>query len=192
MGKTSLRQTLLTRRKRLAAETCQDMSRRIQQNLLAAACFQQARTLALYSPINNEVQTGDLLLAALHDGKQVYYPRVEGARLQFCQVASAADLAPGAFGIAEPIPQQDEIAEHLDLIVVPGVAFDQAGHRLGYGKGFYDRELARVPATTCSVGLCFEFQLCPGLPHEAHDRPVSFVVTERQFIPCHENVAVQP
>jgi 5-formyltetrahydrofolate cyclo-ligase len=190
MAKNSLRQTLLARRKRLEVETCRALSRQLQQQLIATSCFQQASSLALYSPINNEVQTSDLLKAALQTGKRVYYPRVSGERLQFCRVNSAADLSPGAFGVAEPIAAPDTVVEQLDLIVVPGVAFDRSGYRLGYGKGFYDRELARVPAATLSVGLCFEFQLCPAVPHEAHDRPVRLVVTEHQIIPCHTNVAV--
>jgi len=190
MAKIRLRQAMLARRKQLDAGIYCNLSDRIQQKLIDESCFQQARSLALYSPINNEVQTEALLVTALRDGKQVYYPRVAGEQLQFCQVTSSADLAPGTFGVAEPVAQQDSIAEHLDLIIVPGVAFDRDGYRLGYGKGFYDRELARVPKVTRSVGLCFEFQLCPELPHEAHDRPVSLVVTEKRIIPCHENVTV--
>jgi len=190
MAKIRLRQAMLARRKQLDLEIYRNLSCRIQQTLIAANCFQQAPSLALYSPINNEVQTEALLSAALQGGKQVYYPRVADEQLEFCQVTSVADLVPGSFGVAEPAAAQDSVAEHLDLIIVPGVAFDRSGYRLGYGKGFYDRELARIPAATLSIGLCFDFQLFPVLPHEAHDRPVSLVITETKIIPCHKNVTV--
>jgi 5-formyltetrahydrofolate cyclo-ligase len=192
MAKNKLRQAMLARRKQLGSALCHTLSRQIQQTLIAANCFQQAKSLALYSQVNNEVETGELLEAALRAGKQVCFPRVNGAQLLFCRVLSAAELSPGTFGVAEPPAQQELRVADLDLIVVPGVAFDRAGYRLGYGRGFYDRELARASATTCSVGLCFEFQICPGLPHEAHDRPVNLVVTESQLITCHENLAVSP
>jgi len=185
MEKDRLRLAMLARRKQLDIGQWRSLSSSVQQNLVQVPCFQQAQSLALYSQINNEVQTADLLSAALQAGKQVYYPRVAGERLQFCRVLSAADLSPGAFGIAEPPFRADSLAGQLDLILVPGVAFDRAGYRLGYGKGFYDRELAQVSPATCRVGLCFEFQLCAELPYESHDQPVNLVVTEKQIITCH-------
>lgn len=192
MSKDRLRQAMLVRRGQLNADLYRSLSLRVQQNLIDMPCFQQAQTLALYSPVHNEVHTGRLLDKALEEGKQIFFPRVHGERLEFFRVSSATDLFPGAFGVKEPVGHEGVLKGHLDVIVVPGVVFDQAGYRLGYGKGFYDRELAQLSTLTCSVGLCFEFQLCNELPREAHDRAVGRVVTERQIITCHENVAVQP
>lgn len=189
MVKHTIRQQLLVQRKQLDEKNCQDLSLRIQQSLIDADCFSRAETLALYSPINNEVRTDHLLAVARQSGKQVCYPRVCGEALQFVQVVSVAELAPGAFGVAEPKSGGIVPVGEIDLVVVPGVAFDLNGYRLGYGKGFYDRELSRVTQKTASVGLCYEFQLCEELPVEEHDQQLDYIATEMQLIPCRKNAA---
>ncbi len=193
MEKHKTRLRLLQQRRELNEAACRQLSLQIQQRLINADCFRQARSLALYSSVNNEVGTEELFCAALKEGKQVCYPRVSGDnQLVFLQVRSLEDLRQGRFGVAEPHGGEQCGVDELDLVVVPGVAFDRQGGRLGYGKGFYDRELSRLTSVTGSVGLCYDFQLCASLPVEAHDRPVSFLVTESQFIPCHKVVAGSP
>jgi 5-formyltetrahydrofolate cyclo-ligase len=192
MEKHATRQQLLLSRKQLDEACCIDMSLRIQQRLLDFESFSCAETLALYSPVNNEVRTDRLLTVALSQGRQVCFPRVDGGTLQFVVVESSGDLLPGAFGVAEPTGEKILPAEKIDLIVVPGVAFDRSGFRLGYGKGFYDRELSRMTESTVSVGLCYDFQLCDALPIEDHDQRLDFVVTETQLIPCRKDVAGSP
>lgn len=184
MDKKAIRQRLLRQRKQLTALTCRTLSQKIQQNLVAADCFSCSRTLALYSPINNEVRTDLLFLTARNDGKRVCFPRVCGERLQFVLVDSAEDLSAGTFGVCEPVAGALVAAEEIDLLVVPGVAFDRSGHRLGYGKGFYDRELAACADSVSAVGLGYEFQLCQRLPAEEHDQPLDFIATETALIPC--------
>lgn len=189
MDKHQLRQQLLGRRKKLDPEACQALSLQIQKKLLAARCFRQAQTMALYSPVHNEVQTSLLLEAALDQGKQTFFPRVCGDRMRFLRVLSPTDLAPGHFGVAEPTTEESIGGDQLDLILVPGIAFDHSGHRLGYGKGFYDRELAQATGRSCRVGLCYQFQLCSWLPRETHDLPVHVLVTEEQIISCRADLA---
>lgn len=184
MSKVAKRQEFLARRKQLDASTFQRLSLLIQQRLVAAEVFREAETLALYSPINNEVKTDYLFSAALAEGKRVCYPRVCGGNLEFLAVNSVTDLVPGTFGVAEPVAGAEFSVSAIDLVVVPGVAFDSSGHRLGYGKGFYDRELAKASETTASVGLGYEFQLCGFLPKEVHDRSLDYLVTESRFISC--------
>ena len=192
MQKHLTRQQLLLRRKQLEETACLDLSLRIQQRLLAAECFSRAEILALYSPINNEVRTEQLLAVARSQGKQVCYPRVIGDSLQFVVIRSLTELQTGAFGVAEPTGDCLLESRQIDLLVVPGVAFDRDGFRLGYGKGFYDRELSRMTRSTVSVGLCYDFQLCDSLPVEEHDQQLDYVATETQLIPCHKDVAGSP
>jgi len=192
MPKHVIRQELLTRRKQLGFAEHQHWSLQAQQRLIDSDCFKAARTLALYSAINSEVQTALLFAAACTDGKRVCYPRIRSGALEFVAVAAEQNLQPGCFGVAEPQNGDPLPVAEIDLLVVPGVAFDRTGHRLGYGKGFYDRELGRVSASAVSVGLCFEFQLCDRLPHEPHDQPVHFLATEVEFIPCHPVGAGSP
>ncbi len=189
MEKQVTRQQLLSRRKQLTETTCLESSRQIQQRMIESDLFSSATTLALYSPVNNEVRTRLLHDCAVEQGKQVCYPRVVGESLQFVAIDSLELLQPGSFRVAEPVSGDALDVGMIDLLVVPGVAFDREGFRLGYGKGFYDRELSRVATATVSVGLCFDFQLCDRLPVEAHDQRLDYLVTETQFIPCGKDAA---
>jgi len=185
MEKQTVRKRLLIWRKQLDLLVCARLSQRAQQQLIASSPFARANSLALYSSIHNEVATEQIFAAARDSGKRVYYPRVAGDELEFIEVSKLNSLVSGAFGVAEPEPGEKTTVAELDLIVVPGVAFDLRGYRLGYGRGFYDRQLIRKPAVTIAVGLCFEMQLCDVLPTEAHDQMVDFIATETTFIPCH-------
>ncbi len=178
MPKKSIRDRMLAQRKHLAAETCFALSLHIQQNLLAAPEFEAARSVALYSPVYNEVFTEEVFRAARLAGKRVAYPRVQGASLEFVEVSDLGELEPGAFGVLEPAGGATVGVNELDLLVVPGVAFDADGFRLGYGKGFYDRVLHGCPERGILVGLCFQFQLTPSLPAESHDIGMDMLITE--------------
>jgi 5-formyltetrahydrofolate cyclo-ligase len=180
MPKRSIRDELLARRRHLAAETCLGRSLAAQQRLLLVPEFAAATVVALYSPVRNEVFTEEIFTAARHSGKTVTYPRVRGTLLEFVEVVDRQQLVPGAYGILEPAGSQVVPLAALDLIVVPGVAFDLTGHRLGYGKGYYDRILYERRGQL--VGLCFDFQLVERLPAEAHDVQMDLVVTEKRTL----------
>ena len=108
--------------------------------------------------------------------------------MQFVEVDDLAALSKGAFGLLEPKGGLTASVADLDLMVVPGVAFDRTGHRLGYGKGFYDRELHATGFSGVLIGFCFEFQLLDRLPAESHDVPVDYIVTEQGlFSPLHSS-----
>jgi len=120
-----------------------------------------------------------LIKQMLAMGKRVVVPKVARKRLVLSEVQDPGrDLAPGRFGVWEPIPQamRPVSVEELDLVLVPGIAFDRDGHRLGHGFGYFDRLLARVPDIP-TVGLCFDFQLVDRLPRHPHDRPVQTVLS---------------
>jgi len=184
MEKVIIRKQFLDCRKQLDALTYSRSSQQIQQQLIDSECFVRAKSLALYSPINNEVATEQLFAAARGLDKKIYYPRVVGDELDFFEVRASNELMRGAFGVAEPVSGEKISVADLDLIVVPGVAFDLRGYRLGYGRGFYDRQLVGKPTGTISVGLCFKIQLCDLLPTETHDQALDFIATETKFIPC--------
>ena len=185
MGKQNIRKQFLNCRKRLDLPTYSRLSQQAQRQLIGSEYFDQAKALALYSSIHNEVATAEIFAAARELDKQVFYPRVVGDELQFVEVCSVNDFRSGAFGVAEPLSGKKVPVSGLDLIVVPGVVFDLKGHRVGYGRGFYDRQLAGRPAGTIAVGLCFEMQLSDSLPTEDHDQALDFIATETRFIPCH-------
>lgn len=171
----------MARRKQIPAEICLRDSLLAQARLAATAEFTSAAVVGLYSPILNELFTEEIRRVALLQGKRVVYPRVTGQGLEFVEAKGHAALVPGAFGILEPAGCRVVPVATLDLIVVPGVAFDLQGGRLGYGKGFYDRALHRRGGGRL-VGLCFEFQLVDQLPTETHDILMDLVITERRIV----------
>lgn len=177
MPKVSARKHQLARRAALSPDECHRASLLIAQRLSQLPEYRAARTIALYSPIRNEVDVSGLLSDALMAGKRVVFPRVRDKEIDFLAVTSVAQLVPGAFGVAEPVDGEPVAVEDIDLFVIPGVAFDRSGHRLGYGKGYYDRVLARLKRQT-TVGVAYGLQVVDTLPTEGHDQRLSMLVTE--------------
>jgi 5-formyltetrahydrofolate cyclo-ligase len=184
MPKRSLRQQILARRRALSHDQWLESSRSAQQLLMSLEQFARAGCVALYAPTHNETDTAGILEAAFAAGKKVLYPAVCGDRIVFRQVEGLQSLAQGTFGILEPCPTGIDLhADEPDLIVVPGVAFDLSGHRIGYGKGYYDRFLQHPGRTAHLVGLCHDFQLIgEAIPAEVHDIRMEIVVSDRRIV----------
>lgn len=184
MPKRSLRSQLLAQRRALGHAEWLTSSQAAQRNLLALEEYQRAECIALYAPAHNETDTAELLKNAIEAGKRVLYPAVCGTGMVFRLVEGPHSLQRGAFGILEPRAiGNDHQADHADLIVVPGVAFDLSGHRIGYGKGFYDRFLQHPGCRAHLVGLCHDFQLLDNtIPGEQHDIPMEIIVTDKRIV----------
>lgn len=159
-------------------------SEAILHRLAALPEFAAAARIALYAATVDEVQTEALFARATGAGKAVYYPTVGSTAktLTFRQVDDLRNLRPGYGGVLEPRTGPERAAEEIDLVIVPGVAFDRDGHRVGRGGGFYDRWLPRVRG--CRIGLAFECQLVDRVAAEAHDQQVDMIVTEERIIRC--------
>lgn len=182
MPKRSIRSRFLAERRSRPVETCLIASMEIQKRFLHSGLFQRARCLALYSAIHNEVLTETVSIRAIESGKTLVYPRIENDDLVFIEVRSSDDLAPGTFGVLEPQGDSAIPAEDLDLVIVPGVAFDLVGHRLGYGRGFYDRTLAVCRADCVKLGFAYDSQLLAALPAAEHDQTLSVLMTESRTL----------
>jgi len=184
MPKRSLRQQILARRRALSHEQWLESSRMAQRQLVSLEQFARAVCIALYAPAHQETDTALVLEQAFMAGKRVLYPAVCGDRMMFRHVEGLHSLAEGSFGILEPCPTGiDYHADEPDLIVVPGVAFDLSGHRIGYGKGFYDRFLQHPGRKAHLIGLCHDFQLINGaIPAEEHDIRMEIIVTDRRIV----------
>ena len=186
MKKTALRTLVQEMRRSMAFEDVRAKSLEAQKRLAASRFFKDAKRLALYASFSNEVLTDELLSTALEHGKEVSYPMVvrdHPRRLKFFRVRSIDELSPGSYEIREPKARSGDEAEisGFELIVVPGVAFDCDGARLGYGKGYYD--MALKDAGCPVVALAYDFQvLKEKIPVETHDVPVGAVVTEKRLI----------
>ncbi len=139
------------------------------------------RRVALYAATRGEVGTDRIRGRCLAAGALLYYPRVmEDGELSFFRHREGDGWIPGPYGIREPlvVPGDDGVRGGFDLVVVPGLAFDASGRRLGRGYGYYDRFLAALGGTALTVGLAFTWQLVPEVPVDAWDVPVDAVVTE--------------
>ncbi len=183
-SKEALRGALIVARLRLSLDDRASMSHAVAVRVLALDAYRRARTLALYAPMGAEVDTAEIARAAAANGKRLTYPRlVEGGRaLAFCACAPEA-LAPGALRTREPPPGAPVVPpDELDLVLVPGVAFDAYGRRLGRGRGHYDATLAILPASAARVGLAFELQIVPAVPQESHDALLDAIVTESRVL----------
>jgi len=183
--KDKLRADLLERRRRMAFEEVYEASVRSQRALLGSAEYTGSRSISLYSSFRNEVLTDEVFHAAVSSGREVYYPRVvRGAtrHMEFFRVEHLGQLSPGSYEIDEPCGEEVKgDAGAIDLVVVPGVAFDARGGRLGYGKGYYDHALEGLSCKV--VALAYDFQVIDGeIPMEEHDVRVSAIVTESRII----------
>ena len=139
--------------------------------------LRHASTIVAYYSLDDEVNTHGLIDELLADGKTVYLPRVvNDEEMVLCRYTGADSLRKGAFGIMEPVGSSMSCHEKIDAVLVPGVAFDAQGHRLGRGRGYYDRFLSALPCPRPQlIGVCFDFQKVGFVPTEICDIPVDTV-----------------
>jgi 5-formyltetrahydrofolate cyclo-ligase len=185
--KRQLRRSILALRRGLPAAEGLTRSRLVWDRIARLACYQHAHMVLGYMAFDHEVLTDGLIRQAMASGKRIVLPVVQVDRQQLTLYAVEdldRDIAPGYRGILEPRPRRARVVapEALDLALVPGVAFDMAGGRLGFGVGFYDRLLVRLPGEVPKVGMAFDFQVIPRLPHQPHDVMLDAIVTDRRVI----------
>jgi 5-formyltetrahydrofolate cyclo-ligase len=185
--KQALRVATLSQRSSLSPLQSDSWSRSIQTRFLESAIYRLSKAVALYSSVENEVSTDEIRDDALRRGKKVFFPRLGPVRgLALVEIQSAAELTPGKMGILEPSGEKLlEDSGVIDvLIVVPGVAFDQNGNRLGRGQGWYDRVLRGLGPRATPVGLAYEFQIVHCVPVDHWDEKVRYIVTQERLIDC--------
>ncbi len=179
--KGTIRQQALAARDSLLPAARESKSREIEERLFTLPEFRKAGVVMFFASFRSEVRTGPMIERALAEGKRVVLPKVLGRELGLYEISDyQRDVAPGAWGIPEPTGGRSVQLADIDLIVVPGAAFDESGNRIGYGAGFYDKLLPAFPGTT--VALAFEVQIITDIPADRHDVPVKKIVTEKRAI----------
>jgi 5-formyltetrahydrofolate cyclo-ligase len=180
--KRRLRRILSARRRAVPPAEAASAAERIASQLLAEPAVRRARRIALYAALADEVPSRPLFDALAALGIPRLFPRVmEDHALAFAVVEDWSELLPGRYGVLEP-PAQAAVTrpEEGDLVLVPGVAFDRAGNRLGRGKGCYDRTFpASAPRPPLLIGVAYQLQVLDSVPHGEQDRRVDAVVTEQ-------------
>jgi 5-formyltetrahydrofolate cyclo-ligase len=183
--KAALRGSVLARLRQLPPADRVALSLRVAERVVALPEFARARTLALYAALPTEVEAAAIAAVAVARGKRLAYPLLAPAPERALRFAAAhpAALVPGPLRALEPPPGAAPVAPgELDLLLVPGVAFDAAGARLGRGRGHYDATLALLRPDALRVGLAFELQLVDAVPREPHDATVDAVATEARLL----------
>lgn len=188
-SKDAIRNDVLQRRRALDPEALQRESRAITQRVLDWVGFRNAKSILIYLSKKGEVETDALIQEALDRGKTVGVPVTDEKNNELAvSHLSGLDIEfdIGPFGIREPAqPFLIPLAlENLDLVIAPGLAFDRQGGRIGYGKGYFDRLLARMPLASLKAGLALEFQVYESLPQMATDVKMNVVVTENATLNC--------
>jgi 5-formyltetrahydrofolate cyclo-ligase len=188
--KEQLRAAVLEHRGELDSDTIRRASELMCERLAADPVFEQAACIGGYSAIRGEIDPRALLKGALERGRVVCLPRVvDQHHIEFCEVSDFAKLREGAFGVMEPQGPAIELGR-IDVFLVPGVAFDERGGRIGFGRGYYDRLLGRRrqlddAPTAIFVGICYDWQLVDdAIAVEPHDVAMDLVATDNGIIRC--------
>ena len=184
--KAELRRHLLAQRAVLTLAEIEHKSALIAEYVCGLPAFHVSHTVMMYMALPQEVQTMQIIAQARQLQKRIVVPIVRGDDLRAVELSDdPAQLRRGRFGILEPYETENVIQpQEIGYIAVPGVAFDARGGRLGFGKGYYDRFLGQLPATTYRCGLAFGIQVVPCVPQVPHDVCMHGIVTEQGCIPC--------
>lgn len=178
MNKNALRAEMRALRRGLTAREVEEKSRKIRENLLNSDKYKNAQTVLLYLSAFKEPSTAEIIADALSQKKRVAVPisNTEDFTLTLSYITGLDGLQKGAYGISEPKNIIKADIADIDFAVIPGLAFDKSGNRLGFGKGYYDRLLTELKAE--KTALCYSFQMFDKIPSDAHDIPMNTIITE--------------
>lgn len=175
MDKKELRRSIRERKRAMTSEEIVSRSQMLGLLFRQSEAYKNAKTIYGYLPYNQEVRTVPMLEQALRDGKRVAVPKCYGDEMKFIFMEDLSKVEKGYAGIPEPIADGPVADDETALVLMPGLAFDPQGHRIGYGGGFYDKFLFKEPNHP-TLALCYEFQMLPELKTEEHDIPVDTVL----------------
>ena len=187
MNKEEIRRKILKKRLSLLSEDIRDKSQQVFLNLTETVEYINSRNIMFYVATRSEVQTEEMIKTSIKMGKNVFVPII----LPECHNLAPSkifdfdiELEKGKKGILEPKKEYYRLfpSENIDLIIVPGVAFDLSGNRIGRGFGYYDNFLRKVPSSAKIVALAFEMQIVKKIPNDKNDIPVHKIITEKRII----------
>ena len=175
-------------RKEMPKQDVKSKSRKASDVFLVSDIYKECKILMMYMPLGNETDTSIIMKTALSDNKKIVLPVTDGetGEITTYYADSDTEFQIGAYCIREPENSKEARLEDIDVIVVPGIAFDMTGARVGFGKGCYDRLLKNTNAI--KVGYCYDFQVSKTIPKEDHDILMDYIVTNNGMIKCGENL----
>ena len=186
MTKTEMRKLYKEKRASLTSSAVSQLSEKIQDAFLASDLYKNARQIMLYMPIKNEVCTKKIIDAAKACEKMLVFPSTDPKTFEITPVLwdKECEFSQGTFSVEVPTLTKIADMTKSDVIVVPGIAFDKSGNRIGFGKGCYDRLLATSPAI--KVGFCYDFQIARIIPADETDIKMDYLLCESGWVKCKE------
>lgn len=184
INKTEIRKYIKEMKKNLSKEEIRIRSNRIAKKLYAKPFYKQAECIYLYVSYNQEIDTVEIIKRILEDKKRVAVPKVADKNMEFHEITSLDQLSEGAFGILEPtvnkpVSDNPEWASS-NLMIIPGLAFDKNGNRIGYGGGYYDRYLHKYPDRIgLKIALAYDFQVLEYIDTESYDEKIDGIITDK-------------
>ena len=178
--KKRLRRTVRDRRDRMRAEERREADRMLVMHLLSLRECREASVIYAFASFGSECSTDAFIRHCLREGKCVALPRVEGEVMHFGRIDSPESLVPGVWGIPEPPGHAERICSP-GFMLVPGIAFDKKGYRLGYGGGYYDKYLAEHPGNF-TAGIAYEIQMTAEVPRDEFDIKTDLIITEKGIL----------
>jgi len=177
--KNKIRKKLLEARQSIPTLEVLEKSNIILSKLSSLSLFQKARKILCYISFDNEVYTHGFIKKYAKE-KEMYVPVVKGKEIIPSLIKEWQELRTGAYGILEPSEIKAIEPEKIEMAIIPGIAFDIHGYRLGYGKGYFDRLLKKTNAF--KIGIAFDFQILENVPHEGHDVRMDAIITEKRIL----------
>jgi 5-formyltetrahydrofolate cyclo-ligase len=184
--KRDIRKEILKKRDEISPDVKLVKNALIKERLFTLPEFISAKTVFFYASFRSEVETLSMIKESLKMGKSVVLPRVdkEKHRLRLYEIKDGSELSPGYMGIPEPSLRDERLVnlDDIDVVIIPGAAFDYSGNRLGYGGGYYDILLSESKKKIPIIALAYEEQLVDSIPSETHDVKVDMIVTDKRVI----------
>ena len=189
--KIAIRKMIVQKREELGGLEKEEKNIAIAQRLFGMDEFKKSKTIFCFLSTSFEVQTERIILESLRLGKQVLVPLLDpgGENLKASRIPSMdIDFVIGEYGVRQPAPKFRNIVpfSNIDFVVVPGLAFDSFGNRIGYGGGFYDKFFKKITGNVSRVAVGYDFQLFNLVPHSDLDEPVHFLITETKALRCRD------
>lgn len=184
MRKQDIRKIIKLKREEIDYDIKKQLDENIKERFLNSEYFNESNTIFIYVNMDSEINTIDIIKEALKRGKRVAVPKVLPGNKEMIalEIKSLLDLnESGSYGILEPGMDKQDVGEQIDLIVLPGLAFDESGHRIGYGGGFYDKFLKKHDKVN-RMALCYNFQIISNVPKEEYDQDVDLIMTESKVL----------
>jgi 5-formyltetrahydrofolate cyclo-ligase len=183
--KKEIRKSILENREAVDSETRKQWDRYIFNSLTGSDFYKKAKYIFAFVSFRSEVDTHNIILQALKDNKTICVPKIRSKEkgMELYIINSLEDLKSGYFGILEPVEGCEEAdIDKIDLILMPGAAFDRAGGRVGYGAGFYDRFISKLGRHADKIALAYHIQLMDSVPMDETDERIDGIITNEEFI----------